>query len=257
MRERYTSRTPARCMAHGRRRRPCGVAVKPPASRAAPSAEPEASTERAVGLLHREASEHAAAYGGGERRGRGSQHVGLVGPGEQRAAAALDVEHERAVDEHHQRARLAAGPVPARDLAGLRGPAAAPRRTGWPGRSRRARAPPAAARGRGGQAPRRARGRSRRAARTARRRAPRRRSRGGSARRPRTPRARGRRRRSRPGMRSAATAPRVTTPCRSSRLSATAAARSVGSLARAGSSDQRPATVGGPERLGSPSRGRA
>ena len=44
----------------------------------------------------------------GQRCGGRREQVGVVGPGEQGAAAALDVEGQRAVDQHHQRARLAA-----------------------------------------------------------------------------------------------------------------------------------------------------
>ncbi|SCE16648.1 hypothetical protein GA0115246_111817, partial [Streptomyces sp. SolWspMP-sol7th] len=49
-------------------------------------------------------------------------------------------------------------------------------------------------------------------------------------------------------MPSAATVPRVTTPYRSRSVRARACARTVGSPSRGGSNDQRPATVGGPER---------
>jgi hypothetical protein len=42
----------------------------------------------------------------------------------------------------------------------------------------------------------------------------------------------------------------VTTPCRSSSTSAFACARRVASGSRAGSSDHRPAVVGGPVRVG-------
>ncbi|GAA3216261.1 hypothetical protein GCM10020256_18420 [Streptomyces thermocoprophilus] len=51
-----------------------------------------------------------------------------------------------------------------------------------------------------------------------------------------------------PSTPSAATAPRVTTPCRSSSARACACARTVVSDSLSGSSDQRPATVGGPLR---------
>ena len=43
----------------------------------------------------------------------GASRAGVVGPGEQGAAAALDVQREAAVDQHHQRPRLASGAVPA------------------------------------------------------------------------------------------------------------------------------------------------
>jgi hypothetical protein len=46
------------------------------------------------------------------------------------------------------------------------------------------------------------------------------------------------------------TAPRVSTPCRSSSASARAVVRRVGLPSRSGSRDQRPATVGGPVRVG-------
>ena len=55
------------------------------------------------------------------------------------------------------------------------------------------------------------------------------------------------------------TAPRVSTPCRSSSASARAVVRRVALGSRSGSRDQRPATVGGPVRVGiagRPSRGR-
>ena len=55
---------------------------------------------------------------------------------------------------------------------------------------------------------------------------------------------------------SLCTAPRVTTPCRSRRRSASAFARIVFSVSPRGNSDQRPPTLGGPARLGSPARPR-
>ena len=79
--------------------------------------------------------------------GRG-QRLRVVGEGQQGAAAALDVEDQVAVDQHDQRARLAAGPVAGRrrgspsPVSTTRPARAAPRRTGWPGRWR-----PAPARG--------------------------------------------------------------------------------------------------------------
>ena len=78
---------------------------------------------------------------GRARRIAGGERVGVVGEGEQGPAAALDVQRQLAVDQHHERAGLAAGPVARRGCrrrsAGRA--RAARRRRGWPGRSRPAR----------------------------------------------------------------------------------------------------------------------
>ncbi len=64
-----------------------------------------------VGLLDRQPAERAAADGGRQRLDRRAQQLGVVGPGEQGAPAALDVEGELAVDEDDQGAGLASRPV--------------------------------------------------------------------------------------------------------------------------------------------------
>ena len=157
---------------------PRGVATKP--------ASPQGRAQRggagaeqllAVGLLD---GQPARARRGGPRRpargrrARAGITCQVVGPGEQGLAAALDVEGERAVDEHHHGAGLAAGPV-AGDLrlpsASRAGRArAGRRRRGWRGRWPPARPRPAWRR----RAPRRtcAAGRSPRTCRTGRRPAP-------------------------------------------------------------------------------------
>ena len=232
-----------------RRRSPRGVAWKPASASAAASGWSDPSTDppSAFSTVSRprapsrtaSASASAAACSGAR----------VVGEGQQRAATPLDVEHQLAVDQHDQRAGLAAGAV-AGGLAPALGPGAARHRRGSPGRRRPAppsgpvgRRPPPGCPGRpwwdgcGG----RCRPPCRRAAagsgpqpvdrapsRTAPRRGPRRSSPGAPGRRPRTRPAPGRRRRTRRRTPSAATAPRVTTPCRSSSTSASAWARTVG-----------------------------
>ena len=98
----------------------------------------------AVGALDREPAEAALADGEGQGVGGGLERGRVLGPGQQSAAAALDVERQRAVDEHDQRAGLPARAVPAAAVAGRPGaPAtAARRRTAAPGRPRPA-PPPA------------------------------------------------------------------------------------------------------------------
>ena len=91
-----------------------------------------ASTSLAVGAFDGEPAERALPDGQGQRVGRGLQQLGLVGPGQQGPAAALDVQRQFAVDEHHQRAGLAAGLVPGR------APASARRATGPAGQARAA-----------------------------------------------------------------------------------------------------------------------
>ncbi|HET9996883.1 MAG TPA: ATP-dependent helicase, partial [Nocardioides sp.] len=67
----------------------------------------------AVRLLDGHPPQGAPAGGLGQRVGGRLQLLQVVGPGEERLAAALDVQRERAVDEHDHGARLAAGAVPA------------------------------------------------------------------------------------------------------------------------------------------------
>ena len=79
--------------------------------------------------------------------GSSCRALGVVGPGEQRAAAALDVERQRAVDEHHHARRpcaRAGGPRPRRPRRARAGRArGARRRRGWRGRWRPGRPRPA------------------------------------------------------------------------------------------------------------------
>ena len=75
--------------------------------------------------------------------------VGVVGERQQRAAAALDVDDQLAVDQHHEGAGLAARPVA--DAVAARRATAARRRRGWRGRSRPA---PRTASRRAGRRPR-------------------------------------------------------------------------------------------------------
>ncbi len=70
----------------------------------------------AVGLLDRDPAERAVAHGPGQGLGARLERGQVLGPGQQRLAAALDVQHEFAVEQHHDRARLPAGPVPGRGL---------------------------------------------------------------------------------------------------------------------------------------------
>ena len=121
---------------HLRSLSPRGVAWKPASSSARPSGEsrtpaPSArSTVRRPSWPSRTASDSASTAGCSRCR--------VVGPGEQGAPAALDVEDQPSVDQHDEGAGLAAracGRRPRRRL----GTATAPRRrTGWPGRSPRA-----------------------------------------------------------------------------------------------------------------------
>ena len=122
----------------GRRLRPAaaGRAVsRGSRPRAAPrrpgSAGPGREHALAVGPLDGELAEHAVVDG--ERQGvdRRLQHGRVGAEGQQRLAAALDVQRQRAVDEHHQRTGLATGPVPGSRRALARGPS---RTTGRPGR---------------------------------------------------------------------------------------------------------------------------
>ena len=147
----------------------------------------------AVGLLDGETPQRPLAYDAAERLDPVGDQLLVVGEGEQRLAAALDVERQRR-RRPAPRWRLpcdrVGGPTPAVARGG-------PRRTGWPGRSPPGRGRSASRGGRcraGGCAA----GRSRRPCRTGRRRVPRRSSRGGSDRSPRRRRAPCRRRRSRP-----------------------------------------------------------
>ena len=129
------SGTRAAAPSGSRRSRPPGA---PRAAGSAPA--PSSCSPSAFSTVSR--PRRAAPGGLGERRGGRREQVGVVGPGEQGAAAALDVQGQRAVDQHDQRAGLAARAVAA--ALGRRrrppGPAtAAPRRRGWPGRWRPAR----------------------------------------------------------------------------------------------------------------------
>src|SRR5690606_21946267 len=65
----------------------------------------------AVGPFDRQLAEVTVAYREGERVDRRLQGVLVVGPGQQGAATTLDVQDELAVEQHHERARLAAGAV--------------------------------------------------------------------------------------------------------------------------------------------------
>ena len=67
----------------------------------------------AVGLLDGDASEAAATHGIREGSGGRPQQGRVLGRGEQGLAAALDVEHQLAVDEHDDRPGLAPGLVAA------------------------------------------------------------------------------------------------------------------------------------------------
>ena len=93
---------------------------------------------RPVGPLDREPAELSVAHGQRQCVDRGLQQAGVVGEGQQGAAAALDVQGELAVDEHDQGAGLAARPVAGVLAGAARSARAGRRRTGWPGRSRRA-----------------------------------------------------------------------------------------------------------------------
>ena len=84
------------------RRAPRAAGSSPPPSSCSPSAFSTVSRPSAPRRA-------ASASDCGRRR----EQVGVVGPGEQGAAAALDVERERAVDQDDQRAGLAPGPVAA------------------------------------------------------------------------------------------------------------------------------------------------
>ena len=242
---------------------------KPAASSASPSGEVSAASPSALVTVSlpsapsRTASASASTAGG--------RHAVVARERQQRLAAALDVEHERAVDEHDQRSGLARRLVAALGLA--LAARAGQRRTGWPGRWRRAR-PRGPRRGAGaagwcaashppgtgvshsgvslaGLAAASARMRSTAPGRGELRRAEaldevaaphppgllerlEHRVDGGEA----------------AGRALGDTAPRVTTPWRSSSASASACVRRVASVSRSGRRDQRPATVGGPVRVG-------
>ncbi len=75
-----------------------------------------------VGAFHGQPPERAAADGRGQRVCAGRQPLGIVGPGQQGPAAALDVKHQRSVHEYDKRTRLAARPVRGDRLAGAVGP---------------------------------------------------------------------------------------------------------------------------------------
>ena len=107
-------------------------------------------------------------------------HALVVAVREQRPAAALDVEHEAAVDQHDRRAGLAPGPMPGVDGAALGPGQRRAVRVGRIGRREHVHARRRRVRARAAD-------RRRRDARTARRRAPRRSSRAGTGRPPRTP----------------------------------------------------------------------
>src|SRR6202011_5585384 len=72
--------------------------------------------DAAVGLLHRDAAERALADGPGEGLGARLKRGRVLGPGQQRLAASLDVQDQIAAEEHHDRARLASWPVRGRRL---------------------------------------------------------------------------------------------------------------------------------------------
>jgi hypothetical protein len=67
---------------------------------------------RTVGLLHGEPTERPPAYGGAERVDRGCGDHVVVAERQERPAATLDVQRERALDEHDQGTRLATRAVP-------------------------------------------------------------------------------------------------------------------------------------------------
>jgi hypothetical protein len=65
----------------------------------------------AIGPLDREPAEGAFAHGQSQRVDGGLQRLLVGAEGQQGATAALDVQHECTVDEHHECARLASRPV--------------------------------------------------------------------------------------------------------------------------------------------------
>ena len=91
-----------------RSRRPRGVGRKPAASSAVAQRR-DATIGCAVGPLDLHLAQRAVADRQGQRVGRRLQDGVVVGEGQQRPAAALDVEHARAVDEDDERPGLAAG----------------------------------------------------------------------------------------------------------------------------------------------------
>ena len=221
------------------------MAWKPADSSAAPNGEPGASTDSpsARSTVSRPSEPALTAAPAPAPRARASR---VVAPREQGAPAALDVEHERAVDQHDERAGLATRAVSGRGVrpGGAGHGSAAPyglRRVGGGEHDRVRWGRRGAGRGRTCAA-----GRPRRAVANwaaaetldeVAAAAPPASSNG---------RAPGRPRRSRQRCRSAATDPRVTTPCRSSSWSATARAPAgSGRRRRSGSSDHRPAVFGG------------
>ena len=72
----------------------------------------------AVRPLHGQPAQRPGADGGRQRRGGGSELVWVIGPGQQRSPAALHVQHELAVGQDDERARLPARPVAAGYLVG-------------------------------------------------------------------------------------------------------------------------------------------
>ena len=83
---------------HPRSLSPRGVATNPASSRARRSAlarSPVARMVSPVGALDRQPAQRPLAYGGRERGHRRGERVDVVGEGQQRAAAALDVHAER------------------------------------------------------------------------------------------------------------------------------------------------------------------
>ena len=102
-----------------RRRRPRGVGRKPADSSAVASGESNTASPSALSTVSRPSAPSLTADG--QRRRRRFEHRRVVAPGQQRLAAALDVEHQLTVDQHHQRAGLPAGPVRARRLPGPAG----------------------------------------------------------------------------------------------------------------------------------------
>ena len=150
--------SPSGTAGHLRIRSPRGVRWKPASSRAATTGWPEPSTwpPSAFSTVIRPRLPRRTASA--RARGRGPQQIGVIGIGEQRLAAALDVEHSSpststttapALRPGWWRRRLSAGVCRSRRgvAARCRRPrdrrrgraTAAPRRTGWPGRWRRAR----------------------------------------------------------------------------------------------------------------------
>src|SRR5688572_5358917 len=95
--------------------RPVSCTQPQPARRGPEAGRLERDAERgrhdhlAVGSLDCELAEAAVAHGEGQCVDRRLQRVEVLAPGEQRLAAALDVEHEGAVDEDDERAGLATG----------------------------------------------------------------------------------------------------------------------------------------------------